>query len=85
MVSELDPPRRLVTSWRALWDEEITLEEPRRVTWEIEPKEGGYCKLTLVRDRLEGAPKTPQQVSGWWRIILSGLESLVETGSPLSQ
>jgi hypothetical protein len=36
------------------------------VTWEIEPQEGGFSKLTLVHDRLEGAPKTAESVAGGW-------------------
>src|SRR5437899_194344 len=60
-------------------------EQPSRVTWEIEPMDGGYCKLTLTHDRLEGAPKTADSVSGaGWMFVLSGLKTLVETGTPLA-
>jgi uncharacterized protein YndB with AHSA1/START domain len=84
-VIEFDPPRRLVHEWRALYDPDLAAEQPSRVTWEIEPQEGGYCKLTLTHDRLEGAPKTAQSVSGdGWMFVLSGLKTLVETGEPLS-
>jgi uncharacterized protein YndB with AHSA1/START domain len=31
-VVEADPPRKLVHTWRALWDEEIAAEGPTRVT-----------------------------------------------------
>jgi hypothetical protein len=55
------------------------------VTWEIEPQEGGYCKLTVTHDRLEGAPKTAASVSdGGWMMVLSGLKTLLETGEPLA-
>ena len=84
-VFEFDPPRKLVHGWRSLYDEELALEEPSRVTWEIEPHEGGYCKLTLTHDRLEGAPKTAKSVAGeGWMFVLSGLKTLLETGTPLS-
>ena len=54
------------------------------MTWEIEPQEGGVSKLTLVHDRLEGAPKTAASVSGeGWMFVLSGLKTLVEMGEPL--
>jgi uncharacterized protein YndB with AHSA1/START domain/DNA-binding transcriptional ArsR family regulator len=80
-VLELDPPRRLVTTWHALWDDEVTAEKPSRVIWEIEPQEGGYCKLTVVHDQLEGAPITAKHVSGpGWMFVLSGMKTLVETG-----
>jgi hypothetical protein len=54
------------------------------VTWEIEPQEGGFSKLTLIHDRLEGAPKTAASVAGGWMMVLSGLKTLLETGEPLT-
>jgi uncharacterized protein YndB with AHSA1/START domain len=81
---EYDPPRRLSHEWRSLYDPEMAEEEPSRVTWEIEPNDGGFCKLTVVHDRLEGAPKTAENVSGGWMYILSGLKTLLETGKPLA-
>lgn len=85
VVEEADPPRKLSHTWRALYNEETALEEPSRVTWEIEPKDGGYSQLTVVHDRLEGAPKTAQSVSGaGWMFVLSGLKTLLETGEPLA-
>ncbi|HZQ16962.1 MAG TPA: SRPBCC domain-containing protein [Gaiellaceae bacterium] len=82
---EFDPPRRLVHGWRSAYDPELAAEEESRVTWEIEPKEGGYCLLTVVHDRLEGAPKTAESVSGaGWMFVLSGLKTLLETGQPLA-
>jgi uncharacterized protein YndB with AHSA1/START domain len=63
-VFEFDPPRRLVHEWRSTYDPDMAAEQPSRVTWEIEPQEGGYCKLTLTHDKLEGAPKTARSVSG---------------------
>jgi hypothetical protein len=85
-VIEWDPPRRLVHGWRSMYDEEMAKETPSRVTWEIEPQEdGGYCKLTTTHDRLEGAPKTAQSVSGaGWMRVLSGLKTLLETGEPMT-
>ncbi len=84
-VIESDPPHKLRYSWRSLWDEAQADEEPSRVTWEIEPQEGGVTKLTVVHDRLEQAPKTAESVAGGWMYILSGLKTLLETGEPLAQ
>ena len=82
---EYDPPRRLVHGWRSLYDPELAEEQESRVTWEIEPQQGGYCQLTVTHDRLEGAPKTAQSVSGaGWMMVLSGLKTLLETGEPLA-
>jgi len=83
-VLESDPPRRLSHSWRALYDEELADEQHSRVTWELEPADGGVTKLTVVHDELDGAPKTAQNVAGGWMYILSGLKTLVETGEPLA-
>ena len=84
-VEEYDPPRRLVHGWKSKWNPELAAEEPSRVTWEIEPQDDGTCLLTVVHDRLEGAPKTAANVAGpGWMYVLSGLKTLLETGRPLS-
>jgi uncharacterized protein YndB with AHSA1/START domain len=81
---ELDPPRRLVHGWRALYDPETAGEGESRVTWELEPMDGGVTKLTVVHDRLEASPKTAESVAGGWSWVLSGLKTLLETGAPLA-
>ena len=84
-VFEHDPPRRFVHAWRPLYDPELAAEPASRVSWEIEPREGGYSKLTVVHDRLEASPKTAASVSGeGWMMVLSGLKTLLETGKPLT-
>jgi uncharacterized protein YndB with AHSA1/START domain len=83
-VLECDPPRRLIHTWRALYDPETAAEPHSRVTWEIEPQDGGFAKLTVVHDRLEDAPKTAESVAGGWSLVLSGLKTLLETGKPLA-
>jgi len=83
-VSEFEPPRRLVHTWRALYDPEMAEEDESRLTWEIEPQDGGISLLTVTHDRLEGAPKTAASVAGvGWMMVLSGLKTLLETGQPL--
>ncbi|MCW2977005.1 MAG: Activator of Hsp90 ATPase 1 family protein [Actinomycetia bacterium] len=84
-VLEFEPPRRLVHGWRSLYDPELAVEEPSRITWEIDPQDGGYCSLTVTHDQLEGAPKTAASVGGaGWMMVLSGLKTLLETGEPLA-
>jgi uncharacterized protein YndB with AHSA1/START domain len=88
-VLESDPPRRLVHSWRSLYDPETAVEPFSRVSWEIEPVEGGISSLTVVHDQLEESPKTALGVSGadgmgGWMLVLSGLKTLLETGEPLA-
>ena len=83
-VEVFEPPRRLVHGWRSLYDPAMAQEPESRVAWEIEPGDGGVCKLTLTHDRLEVAPRTAQEVSGaGWMGVLSGLKTLLETGQPL--
>ena len=84
VVEAFDPPCRLVHGWRSLYDPAMAAEPESRVTWEIDPVEGGVCRLTLRHDRLERAPLTAREVSGaGWMGVLSGLKTLLETGRPL--
>jgi len=84
-VMEFDPPKRLVHEWRSAYNEELAAEDPSRVTWEIEEKDGGLSLLTVVHDKLEGAPKTAASVAGpGWMMVLSGMKTLLETGKPLT-
>jgi uncharacterized protein YndB with AHSA1/START domain len=81
---EHDPPRRLVHGWRSLYDPELAVEPESRVTWEIEPRDGGVCLLTVTHDRLDASPMTAASVAGTgWMMVLSGLKTLLETGDPL--
>jgi len=83
-VEVFDPPRKLVHGWRSLYDPALAEEEESRVTWEIEEQDGGVCLLTVVHDKLEGAPRTAAGVSGTgWIGVLSALKTLLETGQPL--
>ncbi len=78
---EVDPPRRLVQSFMALWSEDVKREGTSRVTWEIEPV-GDSCRLTVTHDQLrEGAN---DELYGGWPMILSGLKTLLETGESLT-
>ncbi|MFI7114539.1 SRPBCC domain-containing protein [Nonomuraea sp. NPDC050227] len=85
LVEIFDPPRRLVTSWRALWSEDVAQEKASRVTWRIDEREGGFCLLTLIHDQLDDAPRTARAVAGeGWMWILSALKTVAETGQPLT-
>jgi uncharacterized protein YndB with AHSA1/START domain/DNA-binding transcriptional ArsR family regulator len=78
---EVDPPRRLVQSFTALWSDEVRNEGSSRVTWEIEPI-GDSCRLTVTHDELgDGAHG---EIYGGWPQILSGLKTLLETGQDLT-
>ncbi|MEV7649361.1 SRPBCC domain-containing protein [Arthrobacter sp. NPDC089319] len=78
---EVDPPRKLVQTMRALWGEDVIAEGTSRVTWEIEQVEDS-CRLTVTHDQLrEGAN---DQLYGGWPMILSGLKTWLETGELLT-
>jgi uncharacterized protein YndB with AHSA1/START domain len=77
---EVDPPRRLVQSFRALWSDEVRSAGTSRVTWEIEPA-GSSCRLRVIHDQL---PETASsELYGGWPMILSGIKTLLETGARL--
>ncbi|HEU4706012.1 MAG TPA: SRPBCC family protein [Solirubrobacterales bacterium] len=77
---EVDPPRRLVQSFDALWSEEVKSEGTSRVTWEIEPV-GSSCRLRVTHDQL--GEDANSELYGGWPMILSGLKTLLETGEDL--
>ena len=78
---EVDPPRRLVQTMRALWGDDVQREGTSRVTWEIAPV-GDSCRLVVTHDQLrEGAN---DQLYGGWPMILSGLKTWLETGQELT-
>jgi uncharacterized protein YndB with AHSA1/START domain len=77
---EVEPPRRLVQSFNALWSEEVRSEGTSRVTWEIEPV-GSSCRLRVTHDQLSDGAN--DELFGGWPMILSGLKTLLETGENL--
>jgi uncharacterized protein YndB with AHSA1/START domain len=80
-ILEIDPPRRLVQTMRALWGDDVKAEGTSRVTWDIEPV-GDSCRLVVTHDQLrEGAN---EQLYGGWPMILSGLKTWLETGELLT-
>jgi uncharacterized protein YndB with AHSA1/START domain len=78
---EVEPPRRLVQTFTALWSDEVKQEGPSRVTWEIQPV-GDSCRLTVTHDQLK--PGANGELYGGWPMILSGLKTLLETGESLT-
>ena len=77
-VLEIDPPKKLVTTFRATWAE--AGGETTRVMYEIEPM-GEVCKFTMTHFDYE---KSKAGVEEGWPIIVAGLKTLLETGKPLN-
>jgi uncharacterized protein YndB with AHSA1/START domain/DNA-binding transcriptional ArsR family regulator len=78
---EVDPPRRLVQSFTALWGEDVKSEGTSRVTYEIE-QIGDSCRLVVTHDQLR--EDANNQLYGGWPMVLSGLKTLLETGEMLT-
>jgi uncharacterized protein YndB with AHSA1/START domain/DNA-binding transcriptional ArsR family regulator len=78
---EVDPPRRLVQSFNALWSDDVKAAGTSRVTWEIHPV-GDSCQLTVIHDQLP--EDANPELYGGWPMILSGLKTLLETGELLT-
>ena len=90
VVEQADPPRKLVHTYRFLFNDAHKAEGFTRVTWEIEKSATGFSRLTVTHE-LEGAPimaamvasKFSQMGTGGWAWILSDLKSVLETGSSM--
>jgi uncharacterized protein YndB with AHSA1/START domain len=90
-VLEANRPRRLVQTWRMLMDPAMAAEGFTLLTCDIDPVRGGVTKLTLTHD-VTGAPKLAALLEGQgecagagggWSEVISGLKTLLETGSQL--
>ena len=77
-VLEIDPPRKLVTTFKATWSPPEG--ETTRVMYEIEPM-GAVCKFTVTHFDYE---KSMAGVETGWPIIIAGLKTWLETGEPLN-
>ncbi|REE94755.1 ArsR family transcriptional regulator [Thermomonospora umbrina] len=78
---EVDPPRRLVQTYHAIWDDDIAAQGTSRVTWQIE-QVGDSCRLVVRHDGL--AVDADEHLYGGWPMILSGLKTWLETGTELT-
>jgi uncharacterized protein YndB with AHSA1/START domain len=79
---EVDPPRRLVQTFNALWSDDVKSAGTSRVTWEIEPVGDDSCQLSVTHDQLPDDASS--ELFGGWPMILSGLKTLLETGEQLT-
>ena len=82
-VLEIDPPRRLVLSWRNEFKPELRAEGYSRMTYELEPHGSDSVKLTVIHEMDRPGSKLIDGVSQGWPHLLSSLKSLLETGESL--
>jgi uncharacterized protein YndB with AHSA1/START domain len=83
-VIECDPPHRLTITWNVNWPALVEKLGVTLVTYQIE-RAGDVVRLTLTE--AHDRPIDDDILSGGrqgWPAILSGLKSLLETGSPLA-
>ena len=83
-ILEIEPPRRLVLSWRHQLFPEIREEGDSRLTYELE-KRGDAVKLTVIHEMDRPGSKLIESTSSGWPPILSSLKSLLETGEALEE
>ena len=83
VVLEIDAPRKLVHTFIATHRPAADRDPASRVTWEITPL-GEACRLTVVHEHADETTETAVGTTKGWPMILSGLKTLIETGTPLA-
>src|SRR5262245_8355141 len=96
IVLEADPPHRLSYTWHTFtraWADSWGISEefraaaaaePRsKVAFVIEPADD-LVKLTIVHDGFEPGSTVLESVSGGWPMVISGLKTLLETGTAVA-
>jgi uncharacterized protein YndB with AHSA1/START domain len=81
-VIEVEPQRRLVMTYRALWDAAVSKDLPSRVTWQLDPV-GEATKLSLLHDQFQSPGPSYEQSASGWPVILSSMKTYLETGKTL--
>ena len=90
-IVEVDPPRRLVQTYRFNFAPDQTAEGFHEVIWDLHGEHGGITRLTVTHDvtdapiaaaMIEGSANLGEGGGGWaW--ILSDLKTLLETGNAI--
>jgi uncharacterized protein YndB with AHSA1/START domain len=83
-VEEVEPNRRLVMTWRILYDAAAIDEPPSRIEWLLTENGDGVTKLTTIHRDLALSPVTEASVRDGWYWVLQSMKSLLETGEGLS-
>lgn len=82
-IEEVEPPTRLVMTWRVMYDAAASAEPPSRVEWLLHESTDGVTKLTTIHRDLGLSPITSAGVADGWNWVLNSMKSLVETGEAL--
>ncbi len=81
-VLAIDPPNRIEFTFTALWDEALTAEGPCREVWSID-EVNGMSRLTIELYDVTTESATYRDFVQGFPYIVSGLKSLLETGTAL--
>ena len=82
-VIAIDAPNRLEMTFHAHWDPELEAEGPVREVYLLEDEKMGLTKLTV--ELYDAAPDSKKLADTIDHVpfIISGLKTLLETGTPL--
>ncbi|PYI52476.1 SRPBCC domain-containing protein [Paenibacillus flagellatus] len=85
-ILAFDPPHKLAMSWRYVSFPEAAGDAPSRLTWEIDSHAelAGVTLVTVVHDESGQAVNSAKILENGLPIILSGLKTLLETGTTLA-
>jgi uncharacterized protein YndB with AHSA1/START domain len=82
-IVAIEPPWRLVLTWRHELDAKLRDEGHSRLIYELE-QQGEAVKLTVRHEMDKSDSKFIKAIADGWPPILSSLKSLLETGEPLA-
>ncbi|GAB2688744.1 ArsR/SmtB family transcription factor [Thalassiella azotivora] len=84
-ILEIEPGRRLVHTFHAVWDDTIAADAPTRYECRLEPAGDGLTRVTVEHSQVVAGSVTDQQTSGGHEYVLSALKTLVETGRSIDE
>lgn len=84
-VLEVEPGRRLKTTFNGYWDPDVAALPESTVTFTLSEPSMPMPGVTILSCLHEGLPDTPVAagLEIGWVAILSGLKTLLETGEPM--
>ena len=83
-IEEVEPPRRLVMTWRILYDAAAVDEPPSRIEWLLTENGDGVTKVTTIHRDLGLSLVTEASVRDGWHWVLQSMKTLLETGESSS-
>ncbi len=84
VIDDIDPGRRLVMTFRFLYDPAMAEEPPSRIEWVIKPA-GDVTRLTLVHGDLFKSPLTWETTKLGWVHVLGAMKTYLETGEEMGE